>query len=122
MTVSIDGTDIAAIAEGAAWAGSMVGILIVSLIVYLLVRPPRHVRQRRKAERRGEIAPRAHDEGEAEAEDLHRVADRMEERLQVLERVLADRIDRPAIGRRGEDDGQHELTPAEDGRDSGRKE
>jgi hypothetical protein len=119
MTVSIDGTDIAAIAEGAAWAGSIVGLLIVSLIVYLLVRPPRHVRQRRKAEQRGEIAPPALDQGETE--DIRLLADRMEARLQVLERALADQIERPAIGRRDDEELEATFAPAEDGRDSGRK-
>jgi hypothetical protein len=120
MTLSIDGTEIGPIIEIASIVGSIVGALIIGLIVYLMVRPPRHIRQRRKAERRGEIAPRAYDEGEAE--DLHGVADRMEQRLQVLERALADRIDRPANARRDEDEVQHDLTPAEGGRDPGRKE
>ena len=115
MTVQINGEEIGAAIEGLMWAGTIVGLLIAALIFYLLVRPPKHVRQRRKAERRGEL-PREMDA--AEAEDLFRLVDRMEGRLEVLERALADHVERPAIGRRGD---ERILTPA-DGRDSGRKE
>lgn len=118
MTVELDGTDIGAIVEGVAWGGSMIGLLIFALIVYLLVRPPRHVRQRRRAERRGEIAPpqpRLRDD--EDAGEMRRAMDRMEARLEVLERAIDDR---PAIGRRDtafDDD----LTPAADGRDAAGK-
>ena len=95
-------------------------MLIALLIVYLLVRPPRHVRERRRAERRGELPRPAEDE--AGAEDFRRVADRMERRLQVLERALADKIDGPAIGRSDEQEEQPILAPAENGRDFRRTE
>ena len=62
-----------------------------------MVRPPRHVRERRKAEKRGEIRPET---DPTEAEEMWRVVERMESRLEVLERALADQIERPAIGRR----------------------
>ena len=116
MTVELDGTDIGAIVEGVAWGGSMIALLIFALIVYLLVRPPRHGRQRRRAERRGEIAPPA-PRDEEDAGEMRRAMDRMEARLEVLERAIDDR---PAIGRRNEafDD---DLTPAADGREAGRK-
>ena len=97
MSISIDGTDVGAIVEVASIVGGIIGTLIICLIVYLLVRPPRHVRLRRKAERRGELRS---ERDEAEAEELWRLADRMESRLEVLERALADEIDRPALGRR----------------------
>lgn len=119
MTVSINGNDIAAIAEGAAWAGSIVGLLVMSLIVYLLVRPPRHVRERRRAERRGEIRPAI---DAADAEEFGALVDRMEARLQVLERALADQRERPASRRRDEAELEHDFAPAEGGRESGRKE
>jgi len=113
MTLEIS-QDIGAAIEGLVWAGTIVGLLVAALIFYLLVRPPRHVRQGRKAERKG-APPREMDA--AEAEDLWRLVDRMESRLDVLERALADQ--HPAIGRRGD---ERILTPADDGRDSGRKE
>lgn len=113
MSISIDGTEIGAIAEVAAIFGSVIGTLIICLIVYLLVRPPRHVRLRRKAERRGELRS---ERDEAEAEELWRLADRMESRLEVLERALADEIDRPALGRRR--DNELQPTRTGHGRDS----
>jgi hypothetical protein len=115
MTLSIDGTDIGAIVQVASIVGSIVGMLIVTLIVYLMVRPPRHIRERRKAERRGEIGIEV---DPIEAEELARTVDRMESRLAVLERALADQIERPAIGGCGQ---EQDLAPAQDGRESGRK-
>lgn len=115
MTIDLS-QDIGAAIEGLVWTGSILGLLLAALIFYLLVRPPRHVRQGRKAGRRS-APPRELDP--AEAEDLRRLVDRMEGRLDVLERALADQIERPAIGRRGD---ERILTSAEDGRDSGRKE
>lgn len=113
MTLSIDGTDIGEIIEIASIVGSIVTMLVVGLLVYLMVRPPRHVRDRRKADARPiELDP-------VEAEELWRLVDRMEARLEVLERALADRIERPAIGGREQ---QRILAPVEDDRDSGRKE
>ena len=115
MTLSIDGTDIGQIIEVASIVGSIVATLIAGLIVYLMVRPPRHVRQRRKAEKRGEIRIET---DPADAEQLWRLVDRMELRLEVLERALADQVERPAIGTR---EREQTLAPVED-RDSGRKE
>jgi hypothetical protein len=111
MTVQIDGTQLGEIVELASLVGTIVAALIASLIVYLLVRPPRHVRERRRAEGRGE--PRAEAEP-IEAEELRQIVERMEARLDVLERALADQHERPAIGRR---DNERILTPVESGRD-----
>lgn len=115
MTLSIDGTDIGEIIAVASVVGSIVAMLIVGLIVYLIVRPPRHIRQRRKAQGSGEV-PAGMDP--VDAEELWRLVDRMELRLAVLERALADEVERPAIGGRGT---QARLAPVED-RNSGRTE
>jgi len=111
MTVQIDGTEIGQIVELASIVGTIVAVLLGSLIVYLLVRPPRHVRERRRAERRGDLMIEA---DPVEAEDLRRTVDRMEARLEVLERALVDQIERPAPGRR---DSERNSAPAESGRD-----
>jgi len=115
MTLSINGNDLSEIIQVAAVVGSIVAMLLAGLIVYLIVRPPRHVRQRRKAERRGEIGPEMEP---GETQQLWRLVDRMELRLEVLERALADQVDRPAIGASRK---ERILTPVED-RDSGRTE
>ena len=88
MTIRMSEAEVMQAIEGVAWAGSILAILLVALLFYLLVRPPRHVRKRRKAERRGEV--RIDREQDAvEMEDLLRVMDRMEQRLEVLERLVA---------------------------------
>jgi len=112
MTLSIDGTDIGEIIEIASLVGTIVTMLVVGLLVYLMVRPPRHVRERRKAEAsRVETEP-------LDAEELVRLLDRMDARLEVLERAVADETRRPAIGGRQT---KQVLAPVED-RDSGRTE
>jgi hypothetical protein len=116
MTFSIDGTEIVPIVEVASIVGTVIGALLIALVVYLLIRPPRHIRQGRKAERRGEVPRDEREDPDAEA--LWQLADRMEARLEVLERALGDQLDRPAVGRRRERELDQLLSPAEDGRDS----
>ena len=88
MTIRMSEAEVIQAIEGVAWAGSIIAILIVALLFYLLVRPPRHVRRRRKAERRGEVPVEPVEDG-LDAQALLRTMDRMEQRLEVLERLLA---------------------------------
>ena len=81
MTLEIDGIDVMAAAEAAALVGGIIAMLVVGLLIYLLVRPPRHVREARR---------RPLELGQSEAEQLLGLIDRMESRLEVLERALAD--------------------------------
>jgi cell division protein FtsN len=111
MTLSINGNDIGEIVQIAATVGSIVATLVIGFIVYLMVRPSKAERARRKA-----LPPAAADP--RESEEMWRVMDRMEERLEVLERALADRIERP---RRQADEEDRLFAPADQGRDSGRK-
>jgi len=108
MTLSVNGADIAQIVQVAATVGSIIAALVVGLIVYLMVRPPRHARRE---------APRQADP--AEAEEMWRIVDLMDRRLEVLERALADRTEGPSDRA---DRNQAFFAPAGDGRDSGRKE
>jgi hypothetical protein len=110
MTFSVNGNDIAQIIQVAATVGSIVAAFVVSFIVYLMIRPPRHLRGRRGK------APEA---DPAEAEEMWRIVDLMERRLEMLERALAGQLERPQ--RRVEDEPRI-FAPAGDGRDSGRKE
>jgi hypothetical protein len=112
MTLQVNGTDIGQIIEIAALVAGFLAMLIAGLIFYLMVRPPRHVRQSRKTVVKSELDP-------VEAEELWRLVDRMEARLEVLERALADDNDRRAIGA---DRGEQFFEPADQDRDSGRKE
>jgi hypothetical protein len=109
MTVSIDGTDIGQAIEIAMIVGGIVAMLVGALVLYLLVRPPRHVRKQRG---------QARELDEAEAEAMIDLVDRMEARLEVLERALADR-ERPRAIRA--DSNEKLLQSADEARDTGRK-
>jgi len=79
MTLQIDGVDVMAAIEVAAWVGSIVAMLVIGFIVYLMVRPVRRRKEARPAE------PDALDVAE-----MMRLLDRMEQRLEVLERAVGD--------------------------------
>jgi hypothetical protein len=110
MTLSVNGQDIAQIIEVAVTVGTIVATLVIGFIVYLMVRPSKAERARRKA-----LPPAA---DPRESEEMWRVMDRMEGRLEVLERALADQIERP---RARADEENRLFAPADQGRDSGRK-
>ena len=115
MTLQVNGHDIGQAIELAAFVGSALAMLIAGLLVYLMVRPPKHVRMARKHGVKTEMEP-------VDAEELWDLVDRMEARLEVLERAMADQIgqvERPALRapRRKET-----FEPAEHGPDTGRKE
>lgn len=101
MTVSIGPGDVAEIVRVAASVFGILLMLVVGWFVYLMVRPSRRARDKRR-----EADP-------AEAEQLWRIVDLMERRLEVLERALADRL---------EDRSERDFLLADEGRDSGRKE
>lgn len=103
MTLSVNGSDIAGIVQVAATLFSILLMLVCGWFVYLMVRPSRQAREARKA--------RAADP--AEAEQLWRIVDLMERRLEALERALADRREEPR---------ERDFLLADEGRDSGRKE
>ena len=108
-TVQVNGDDIMAVIHVARIVGSIVMMLVVGLVILWAVRTPRHVRNRRET-----IETDA-----ADNEALWRIVDRMEERLEVLERALADQVEQPRVrGRRHEEI----FAPADEGRDSGRTE
>jgi hypothetical protein len=111
MTISLDGNDIGQMIEIAATVGSILATLIVGLIIYLVVRPSRRDRDRLRAEPQAD--PR-------ESEEMWRLVDRMEARLETLERALADQIERPRERSAGKDTENRLFAPADHGRDSGR--
>lgn len=102
MTLSVNGNDVAEIVRVAATLSSILLMLVGGWFVYLMVRPSRQDREARKA--------RAADP--AEADQLWRIVDLMERRLEALERSLADRRGEPR---------ERDFLLADDGRDSGRK-
>src|ERR1700733_6891998 len=98
-TVQVNGADIMAVIHVARIVGSIVMMLVVGMVILWAVRAPRNRRD-----------PIAHDATNDEA--LWRVVDRMEERLEVLERALADQVEPPRVrGRRDEEI----FAPADEG-------
>ena len=84
MTVEIDGVNVIELVEILSLVGGIIGMLVIGLLIYLLVRPPKHVGQARR---------RPVELQESEAEALLGLMDRMESRLEVLERALADQTE-----------------------------
>ena len=87
MTLSIDGNNIGDAIEFAIVVGTIVMMVIGAFLVWLMVRPPRHVREERR--RRG-TKSEAREIDAATAEEMVRLIARMEERLAVLERAVGD--------------------------------
>ena len=82
-------------------------MLAVALLLWWAVRPSRRARDRHEAV----------ETDEAGNEDLWRIVDRMEDRLAVLERALADQVEAPLVRAPRQD---KTYAPADAGRDTGR--
>ena len=79
MTIRMDAAEVMTAIEVASWVGTIVAMLVAGLIVYLMVRPKRR-RDARLAE----------DDG-FDAAEMLRVMERMERRLETMERAVAAR-------------------------------
>lgn len=78
MSVEIDGlADLIFAAEFAIWAAGAAFLLMAVLLLWLLVRPARRVEPPRRTEA-------------VDAEEMRDLVERMERRLAVLERAVAD--------------------------------
>ena len=108
-TVQVNGDDIMMAVHVVRIVGSIVMMLVIGLLLWWAVRPSRRARERREEREREAL----------DHEDLWRIVDRMEERLEVLERAMADQVE-PQRLRASRRDGI--LAPAEEGRNSGRTE
>lgn len=84
MTLSINGNDIGQAVEIAITVASIVMLIVGGFLVWLMVRPPKHVRKQRKS------SLPAREPDVAELEQMVRMIERMEERLAVLERAVGD--------------------------------
>ena len=112
MSIQINGAEIGEIVAIATTVGSILATLIAGLIVYLLVRPPKHVRAQRLKDR---------EERPGELDEMWRLMDRMDSRLEVLERAVSAEERAPRIARRPAADDYEDrlLSPAGEGRESG---
>jgi phage shock protein B len=86
MTIQVDAADFATAVEVASWVASMVAMLIMGLIVYFMVRPSRRSRQRRDS-----------DAEALQLEEMVQLMERMERRLETLERAIRDEHEAPRI-------------------------
>jgi len=109
MTLQVNGDDIMAFVHVARIVGSIVMMLIVGLVIWWAVRPSRRARESRD--------PIENDSGDTE--EMWRLMDRMEDRLEVLERAMADQVEPPRVRGPRQD---RTLAPADEDRESGRTE
>ena len=107
MSIQVNGDDFMMAIHVVRIVGTIVTLVVMGLLIAWAVRPSRRNRDRREAV----------ESDAADNEAMWRVVDRMEERLEVLERALADQVDRPPVRapRREEI-----FAPVDEGRDSGR--
>jgi heme/copper-type cytochrome/quinol oxidase subunit 2 len=78
MTVSVDAAELVTAIEVASWVATMAAMLVFGLVVYLMVRPKRRRREAEPVE-------------EMDRAEMLRLMARMEQRLEVMERVVAAR-------------------------------
>jgi len=107
MTLHVNGADIVEVIHVVRIVGSIVSMLVIGLLIMWAIRPSRRSRDRREA-----IESDA-----ADNDELWRIVDRMEERLEVLERALSDQVERPRTRGPRQDE---IFAPADEDRDSGR--
>lgn len=85
MTLQVHAADVATAVEVASWVASLVAMLVIGLIVYLMVRPSRRARRQRTTEQ------------DALQVEMLGLMERMEQRLEVLERAIGDSRDERRI-------------------------
>ena len=91
MTVSMTANEVAQAIQLAAGIGAFLGVVVLGLIIFMMVRPSKRSRE---AHLERERDPEALD-----LDEVMNVLDRMEQRLGTLERVVIETEERPLIGR-----------------------
>lgn len=82
MTIRMDAAEVMTAIEVASWVGSIVAMLVAGLIVYLMVRPKR---------RRRDARPTPTEDVGFDSAEMLRLMERMERRLETMERAVAAR-------------------------------
>jgi hypothetical protein len=106
-TVHVNGEDFMLAIHVVRIVGTIISVAVVGLLIAWAIRPSRRNRNGRETV----------ENDSADNDAMWRVVDRMEERLEVLERALADEIERPRVRAPRQD---AIFAPADEGRDSGR--
>ena len=78
MTIQMDASDVVTAIEVASWVASLLAMRVIGLLVWLMVRPSRRRRDRDQGSAIGAV----------EAEEMMRLMARVEQRLEVLERLV----------------------------------
>lgn len=95
MTVSMTAGEVAQAVELAAGIGAFLGVVILGLIIFMMVRPSKRSREAH--------LERERDPDALDLDEVMSVLDRMEQRLGTLERVVIETEERrPQIGGREE--------------------
>ena len=94
MTVSMTANEVAQAVQLAAGIGAFLGVVILGLIIFMMVRPSRRSREAH--------VERERDPEALDLDEVMHVLDRMEQRLGTLERVVIEHEERPLIGSRDE--------------------
>lgn len=89
MTFIVDGNDIGQVIEIALTVISIVGVVLGAFLVWVMVRPPKHVRARKRQR------PQVREADGIELEEMMRLLDRMDQRLAVLERAIGTEDEAP---------------------------
>jgi hypothetical protein len=104
MTISMTANDVMEAIEIASIVGGILALLIGALVIYLLVRPPRH--------KRGAARPEA---DALDREEMLALMDRMERRLETMERLVTHGNEAARIAPRAD-----EVSEAVEDRELGR--
>ena len=95
MTVSMNADQVVESIQLAAGIGAFLGVVILGLLIWLMVRPKRN----RQAPR-----PQADEQDMLDMDEVLNVLERMEQRLRVVERNVIEQDEAPRIGERHEQD------------------